>query len=49
MAGDIESAVTEKTPNFQMIMLVLALFGLTIVADAVMQSKINKHFGFEQI
>lgn len=49
MAGDINSIVEDKSPNFQPIILVLAVMGLPIVADAIMQNKLNKHFGFEQI
>lgn len=49
MAGDINSLIEDKSPNFQPMILLLAVFGLPIVADAIMQSKLNKHFGFEQI
>lgn len=49
MAGDINSVVEDKSPSFQPTILVLAIFALPIVADAIMQDKINKHFGFEQI
>ncbi len=49
MAGDINSVIEDKSPNFQPTMLLLAIIGLPMIADAIMQSKINKHFGFEQV
>ncbi len=49
MAGDLNSVLNDKSPNFQLIILGLSVFGMSVLADAIMQDKINKHFGFEHI
>ena len=49
MAGDLNSVVEDKSPNFQPLVLILSILGLMVIADAIMQSKINKHFGFDQV
>lgn len=49
MAGDLNSVIEDKSPNFQPMVLILAIFAMPVIADAIMQSKINKHFGFEQV
>lgn len=49
MAGDIAQVIGEKSSNFQLLMLALAIVGLPMIADAIMQDKLNKHFGFDQL
>lgn len=46
MAGDINESVKDKSPNLQAIVLGLSLMGLPIIADAIIQDKINRHFGY---
>ena len=46
MALDIEEGLGEaKDPNGPMISLVLCVFGLSVVADAIQQSRINQYYG----
>ena len=49
LATDLNNATGNKNPNLPFISLILTAFAMTVVADAIMQSVINKHFGFDQL
>ena len=44
-SGDLVKIVEGTDQNLPLITVVLSLFGLSIVADAIQQSVINAHFG----
>lgn len=48
MAQDINEASGNKNPNLPVISLLLTIMALPIVADAIMQSEINKYFENEK-
>ncbi len=49
MTEDICNVIEETTGNEPFVNLLLSIFGLSIVADALQQSLINKYFGDDEL
>ena len=45
VSEDIARILEDRSGQLPLISLLLSLFGLSFVADAIQQSKINEHFG----
>lgn len=48
MAQDINIVSGHKLSHLPVISLILTIMALPIIADAIMQSEINKHFNYDQ-
>lgn len=48
-SSDIAEAMQEPHSNEPIISLILTVFGLHVVADAIQQSRINKHYGNDDL
>ncbi len=49
MASDINQMTGNKDPNLPLVVAVITIFFMGIVADALMQSRINEYYGSYQI
>ena len=50
MSDDIESRMEQRQDqNAAIISLLLCVFGLSVVADAIQQARINRYYGSEQL
>ncbi|MGF1509567.1 MAG: DUF4234 domain-containing protein [Myxococcota bacterium] len=46
---DVARALGDESSNEGLIALILSVFGLVIVVDAIQQSQINRYFGSEDV
>lgn len=48
-SSDLAAAMKDQSPNEPLVVLLLLIFGLFFVADAIQQSHINRHFGVTKL